>query len=290
MGICTYCGQKAGWLSDVHTACIEKAEFGIAAINNVVMDAVTTGKTYDEISAAIKSISAQNAVPQDKVVLSIKDGWSKAAVEKGVKQPVSDDELSIALDVFKKAGITSEEMVSTAGFRQMAFSCILWRVLHDQMTPYEGPITFNLHRDEIPVFGMANVLLSEERKTSSYEGTYGGATIRIGNGLYYHLGGVQGHRVQSNVVQEVDYGDFLMTTEAVYFGGTEHGINFRIPYAHIVRFNPFKDAVGICKDGSKQQTFAPQQHNDCGWFLFNVLQALSTRTNGRNAHYAGNPK
>jgi len=50
--------------------------------------------------------------------------------------------------------------------------------------------------------------------------------------------------VESESIQEVDYGDFLMTTQSIYFGGREHGVNFRLPYKQIVRFQPYSDAVG----------------------------------------------
>ena len=159
----------------------------------------------------------------------------------------------------------------------MFFSWRIWMVLHDQIEPYKGPIQFNLQAGEVPVSGIANVLLSEEQTRSSYIGSYGGASIRFASGLYYHFGGVRGHREQSTSLQEVDYGYFLMTTRAVYFGGTEKGVNFRLPYNQVVRFQPYSDAIGICKNGAKEEIFAPQQVPGAGWFLFNVLQALAAK-------------
>jgi len=68
-----------------------------------------------------------------------------------------------------------------------------------------------------------------------------------------------------------------MTTQSIYFGGTEHGVNFKLPYKQIVRFQPYSDAVGICKNGGREQIFAPQHVPETGWFLFNVLQALAAK-------------
>jgi len=68
-----------------------------------------------------------------------------------------------------------------------------------------------------------------------------------------------------------------MTTQSVYFGGTEKGVNLRLPYKQILRFQPYSDAVGICKSGAKERIFAPQHVSDCGWFLFNALQALAAK-------------
>ena len=83
----------------------------------------------------------------------------------------------------------------------MTFSFLIWTVLHDEITPYTGPVRFNLQHGEVPVFGLANVQLSEERAITSYAGGYSGASIRIANGLYYHLGGMRGHRVESASIQ-----------------------------------------------------------------------------------------
>jgi hypothetical protein len=89
---------------------------------------------------------------------------------------------------------------------------------------------------------------------------------------------VKGHKVSSTEIQELDYGDLLATTHGVYFGGTEKGVNFRIPYSRILRFNAYSDAIGICKDGGREQIFAPQYLADSGWFWFNLLQALSAKS------------
>ena len=180
-----------------------------------------------------------------------------------------------------------------AGFWSMNFSFLIWTVLHDRIEPYKGPIRFQLQFREIPVFGIANVLVREERSTRSYIGGHSGMSIRIASGLYYHLGGIRGHAAGSTSLQEVDYGDFLMTTQAIYFGGTERGINFRPPYNQIIRFQPYSDAVGICRNDAREQIFAPQRATtnsatralqESGWFLFNILQALAAKGSGNLAH------
>jgi len=228
----------------------------------------------------IDKIVADAAIPEEEVLPAIEEGWSKGAEKRSMSQPISDPEFSALSDVYRAAGLRQDDVRKTAGFRAMAFSFLIWTVLHDQIEPYQGPVQFNLQAGEVPVFGIANVLLSEEQTTSTYVGSYSGASIRVASGLYYHLGGVRGHRVQSTSLQEADYGDFLMTTRSIYFGGREKGVNFRLPYKQIVRFQPYSDAVGICKNGTKEKIFAPQQVSESGWFLFNVLQALAAKESG----------
>jgi hypothetical protein len=284
MGICRYCGQKAGWFREVHDACVAKANSGIEAIKICVAEAIVQGEQYSEIKRHLDQTTSDSAIPQAELLPAIKDGWSRGAEKRGMAQPISDSEFSSMSDVYRAAGLTPEEMRTTAGFKAIVFSFLIWTVLNDQIEPYQGPIQFNLQTGEVPVFGMANVLVREERTTSSYVGGYSGASIRVASGLYYHLGGVRGHREQSASLQEVDYGDFLMTTQAVYFSGTEKGVNFRLPYSHIIKFQPYSDAVGICKNGGKEKIFAPQHGAESGWFLFNVLQALAAKDSGTKSH------
>jgi len=277
MSICRYCGQKAGWFSDAHESCVQKSNQGIGALKTCVANAIVAGKQYGEIRMQLDKIVADAAIPQEQVLPAIEDGWSQGAEKRSISQPISDPEFSAISDIYRAAGLTRDDVVKTTGFRAMAFSFLIWTVLHDQIEPYQGPIHFNIQAGEVPVFGIANVLVSEEQITSSYVGGYSGASIRVASGLYYHLGGVRGHRVQSTALQELDYGDFLITTRSIYFGGREKGVNFRLPYSQVVRFQPYSDAVGICKNGAREKIFAPQQVPEAGWFLFNVLQALGAK-------------
>jgi hypothetical protein len=62
------------------------------------------------------------------------------------------------------------------------------------------------------------MILYEDKTSSSYVGGYSGASIRVAKGIYYHFGGMQGHRVQTSSLQEIDYGQALITTQNFYFG------------------------------------------------------------------------
>jgi len=287
MAICRYCGQKAGWLSDAHEDCIRKANEGIETLKLAISNAVTAGKTYGDIKASVETVVSGYHIPHPEALAAIKAGWSQGAEQRSKAQPISPDDFDAISDIYKMAGLTKDDIwYKTAGFYAMGFSCLIWTVLHDHIDPYQGPVRFQLQAGEIPVYGIANVLVRQERTTKSYVGGYSGVSMRVANGLYYRLGGMRGHAVESTSLQEVDYGDFLMTTRAIYFGGTEKGTNFRLSYNQVIRFQPCSDAVGICRNGAREQIFAPQQAataeatralQDSGWFLFNLLQALAAK-------------
>ncbi len=296
MALCRYCGQRAGWFSDSHQTCIEKAAEGIETVRLAVQAVTSLGEKYEAIKAKVETMIREWHVPQQEALAAIKEGWSQGAEERSKAQPISPEEFSSMMDIYRAAGFTDEEIrFKTAGSWAMCFSFLIWTVLNGQIEPYQGPIQFQLQAGEIPVYGIANVLVREERTTKSYVGGYSGVSVRVASGLYYRLGGMRGHAVESTSLQDVDYGVFLITTRAIYFGGTEKGINFRLPYNQIIRFQPYSDAVGICRNGAREQIFAPQQAptaeatralQDSGWFLFNILQALAARDSGATAHYA----
>jgi hypothetical protein len=68
MAICRYCGEKAGWFSEAHGSCIQKAAQGIEALKQCVADAIVQGKQYPEIKAQLDKIVADSNIPQDQVL------------------------------------------------------------------------------------------------------------------------------------------------------------------------------------------------------------------------------
>lgn len=273
MSVCKYCGERAGWFSDAHEDCKLRAAQGVESLKTEVGKAVMDGRKYEEIADKIHSIIADDHVPEQDARAALKQGWSDGAVSKALKQPVTPEEFEAIWRFYQQAGYTQDEVVKLPGHMQACFSWLLYQVLHGEIVPYDGPVQFNLQHGEIAVFGFGSIILYEERASSSYAGGYSGASIRVGRGLYYHFGGMQGHRVQTSSLQEVDYGQALITSQNFYFGG--ECTNFKIPFSQIIRFEPYEDGIGIAKNHGKKQLFVVHSHKDCGWFIYNVMQALA---------------
>jgi hypothetical protein len=101
MGICRYCHQKAGWFSEAHDACVQKASTGIESVKTCMADAVGAGKQYSEVSAAIDNLASSAAIPQDQVRAALKDGWSQGAEKRCKAQPISDPEFTAISDLYR---------------------------------------------------------------------------------------------------------------------------------------------------------------------------------------------
>jgi hypothetical protein len=314
MAICRYCHQKAGWFTTAHAACEQNAKAALEAVKTSMASAVIAGKQYSEISTEIANRVKGSNIPNEWVGHALMSGWSQGAEQRSKVQPLSPAEVEVMDKILKDAGLQPQESYWTPGGMTLVWSLLIWTVLHNKLQRYQGPVNFNLHAGELAVWGMPNVLLKQQTTTTSYVGGYSGASIRIASGLYYHLGDLRGHRMETTSFQEVDFGNFLLSDRAVYFGGTETGINFRLPYSQIIRFQPYSDAVGICRSGVREQVFVPTGAHtpagiaiasgvdrsrvriqisdrsvapivfpDCGWFLFNILQALAAKDSGLNA-------
>jgi hypothetical protein len=116
-------------------------------------------------------------------------------------------------------------------------SLILWQVLHGLNPVYDGVgrMQFNLQADEVPIFTAGKVTFAEERTVSTHTRTFGGLSLPVGAGIYYHIGSSQGHQVSG--LLPLDVGEALITTRAIYFGGQK--ITLRIPLNHVVRYQPY---------------------------------------------------
>jgi hypothetical protein len=110
--------------------------------------------------------------------------------------------------------------------------------------------------------------------TTNRSRTYQGLSLPVGRGIYYHIGGSQGHQERTSGLLPLDGGKILITTKALYFGGQEK--TFRIALDHVLRYQPYVDGVGVCEDRKAPKVFVFDYRGmDAGWFFYNLLTALS---------------
>ncbi len=161
------------------------------------------------------------------------------------------------------------------------------------------PTSFNLQAGEVRVWGIANVWLKQAVTTTAYVGGHSGVSVRVASGLWYRFGGLRGHREESTSVRDLDCGELLITTRAIYYSGRAtggSGLNFRLPFDQIIQFRPYSDAVGICKNGAREQILAPDHivfsdgvisgPTDIGYYLFNLLQAVAGKDSAARSHHS----
>jgi hypothetical protein len=193
--------------------------------------------------------------------------------------------------ILEEVGCELKDISKTPGFRAAGGSCFVWCVQNDAIESDLAPNSgYNLAPNEFSITSLANVTLKALMTSSQRVGSYQGVSVRVASGIWAHVGGSRGHAEETTDLKDLDYGELLITTRACYFSGKEKGTNFKIPFNKILRISPYSDAVGIAKDGGKEQLFVfhPVTSPDCAWWVYNLLQSLmhqsaspATRWNGK---------
>ncbi len=290
MSFCEYCGEKAGWFQTNHPDCVTKASSSRKVVEKLVFDGTLAGRTYDELSAEIQRVLTDSRVSFKYVRDALLQGANDAASQIAVKSPVSKSEFDrlyriiFGLDGSLNAYLSDEyttQMVQRKWFAvgQLQMSYVLWQVLNNITPAFDETgetVAFNLRSGELPIFQTGNcVTYAEERTvTTNRSRTYQGLSLPVGGGVYYHIGGSQGHQERTSGLLPLDGGKILITSQAIYFGGQTK--TFRIQLDHVLRYQPYVDGVGVCESHGAPKVFVFDYRGmDAGWFFYNLLSALS---------------
>ena len=95
MGVCLYCGEKAGWFSDVHDACIRSAQEGCEQATSLITATsrnpspltILTGRRlryldqllWTEVKPQINHLATEHRIPTDQLRKTLRKGWSAGA-------------------------------------------------------------------------------------------------------------------------------------------------------------------------------------------------------------------
>jgi len=292
MSVCEYCGEKAGWFQTNHPACVTKASSSRKIVEELVFEGTLAGRSYDELSAEVQKVLADSRVSFKYVRDALLQGANDAASQIAVKSPVSKSEFDrlyriiFGLDGSLNAYLSDEytaQMVQRKWFAvgQLHMSYVLWQVLNSITPNFDETgetVAFNLRAGELPIFQTGNcVTYAEERTvTTNRSRTYQGLSLPVGRGIYYHIGGSQGHQERTSGLLPLDGGKILITTKALYFGGQTK--TFRIQLDHVIRYQPYVDGVGVCESHGAPKVFVFDYRGmDAGWFFYNLLVALTNK-------------
>src|ERR1700680_1988885 len=283
MAVCDLCGENAGWFKSRHPLCVMRVENAQKAMRELELNGIMAGRGYADLDAEAKQLADTRHVRFDNVREALLQGANDAASKIALESPVSQEEYRRVFGVLQ--GWHIQDYLSTAaeflkrqwfGLPRLDMSLILWQVLHGLMPVYDGTgrMQFNLHPGEQPIFTAGKVTFAEERTVSTHTRTYGGLSIPVGAGIYYHVGASQGQQVSG--LLPLDIGEMLITTHALYFGGQK--TTLRIQLDSVLRYQSYLDGVGVCEAHGAPKVFVPDYSGmDTGWFFFNLLSALTAR-------------
>ena len=283
MGVCQYCGEKAGWFRSSHPVCVAKADRMGKTVRQFAFDETLLAKSYEELSTEIQQVLNDNKVKAKFVREALLQGINDGASQIALQSPITDEEFNRLVKLLQGFGIWEyhSEYASRRwfGLKQLGLSNTLWKVLHQEKPPFEDTVAFNLRSSETPIFQTGSCVTFAEERTV-HPRSFVGLSIPVGMGMYYHVGSTQGHQERASSLLPVDGGKILITTHSLYFGGQQK--TFRVPL-DTVRYQPYVDAVGICESHGVQKVFIFDDRGmDVGWFFYNLLSAITGNLNPSN--------
>lgn len=275
MGICIFCGQKAGFLKKKHKECELYYCAGKHNIVESVSAAITQTSDFDNLDNEIKIIAATNHIMAiDMTGLYIK-GFDNA-VDSFLDDGVLSLEEENKIEKFRTHYDFDQDILDKNGsLQKMVKASILREILEGKIPAYplenEDNLPFMLQKGEIVIWIFHNVDYYEQRTRTEFQGRSQGISIKIAKGLYYRTGAFKGHPVMIEEMKYLDKGLVALTNEHIYFASPMK--SFKVPYDKIVTVNPYEDGVGIQKDGAnaKPQVFKGLD----GWFIYNLISNLN---------------
>ncbi|WP_064430180.1 hypothetical protein [Helicobacter suis] len=278
MGICIFCGQKAGFLRRKHKECQREHLEGQKAIQDIISDHYTKQATSPEdlknLQGRIQQIAQGSFIDQSlqrNLLIKGVEAAIQTALEDGL---LTEQEEEGVLKLIAFFNLSQEDLDSNGYYAKLKQGSILRHVCEGVM-----PTGINIIGDSLPFVFMKNekliwaengVQYFEMKTVSSYVGGSQGVSLRIAKGVYYRVGAFKGHKIQEEQMSYVDTGLLAITTKHLYFCGKSKSL--RIPFAKLISITPYSDGISVHKDGvrAKPQIFI----NGDSWFLYNLISNI----------------
>jgi hypothetical protein len=275
MSLCQYCNTKAGLFRSEHPECAARAETGLRELREMTEKAVLEDEAASKVIPRMTALVEQCRIPSGVANQAAISALDKATGEKARKIMLSQDEFDNIYALYshyKYNFVDPDNAVKKRfGFAYAGLSNVLWHVRQGSPLPYDGDgrAYFNLAVGEKPIFCFGGTTFAEE-KTVTNRG-YAGVSVPIGDGIRINTGSLGSRSVTG--LAPIDQGDFLMTNQAIYFGGQHKTLH--IPYRTILRFKPYIDGVGVFQNAGREKVFIQELHGgESGWFINAMIESL----------------
>jgi hypothetical protein len=292
---CKYCGKNVGFFSEYHEACFLDAEknrnLGVKIIRALIEVAMKDAQPAAELQGELSKVVSQYKLSSEVVgqtVLGKVDELSK-------EEPLETKSAEYLLQVCENILGDSEKILPGSPFYpsygttilNLGLSRNLWLIMQGKKAELPTPCDVVLQPGENRLAEFGSVMYRKSVMVSSHTGGYNGVGVRVASGLYYRFGEYAGHTVSSPELQNLDFGFWVLTNTAMYFGGEQ--TTFKIPYNSILRFKAYPDGLGFFRStgAGREEIFtvldpilSQASHHpvalNVGWFLYNLATFLTT--------------
>jgi hypothetical protein len=278
MGVCTLCGQDAGWFSDAHRECQDRRDAGWKLMLVTARDAYLRPADPSDTKAVQEKLSSleRSSYQQDGALRrALLQGFEEALDSVLDDRVLSEDEERRLMEATDNFGVTKEELQGAKGWLRLVKAAVLRDVLAGttvkSRVKADFAVPFNLQRSETLIWLFQDARYGEYRTRTQYVGGSQGVSVRVMRGVYYRVGAFRSEPIQTTHATVVDTGLLGITNKHLYFAGSVKGL--RIPYRKIASFTPYSDGIGVHRDAvtARQQFFQTED----GWFTYNLVTNLA---------------
>jgi hypothetical protein len=273
MGICTLCGDNAGWFKSEHKEC--RAANTARAADLRALAARGNSPSVDLLTLAGKAQELAKAghLTDEQVRNEVQAGYAAAVADALADSMLTEDEEN-RLDAFQKALAvpfdfeTQMRIVKAGTIRDLTEGKVPERL---KVSNPEELGRFNIKNDEQFVWIFPGATLLQERRHRTYEGVSSGMSVRVARGVYYRVGAFKGQPIDTTSIEETDSGGLVVTSERLIFAG--HTRSVVLPLKKIATFQPFDDGIGVAKEGINSKLVFFRTGD--GWFTYNLMKNLA---------------
>src|SRR5450755_1913982 len=239
MGICIYCGQKAGMFKDHHKECAEKRVSDIlngkAEIETAVLNAIVEKSDLNELSILLDSITERSFITDSDKQENIFKGYD-SAVSLFMSDNILDSEEETKLVIFQNHfNYTAEQLNKNRSYDIISKSSIIRRLNEGGEFEYgdgkmELPVILEKNEKLIWVFIKSN--LYQPTTKTTFVGRSQGVSVRVMSGVYYRMGAYSGEPTTSTDIKLLASGLTLLTSKNIFFCSALKTV--KIPFNKII--------------------------------------------------------
>ncbi len=274
MGLCKYCGQKAGLFRSKHKACEAQKIAGQTSIIQEVEQFILHKEEFENLKSKVQQIASENFIQIEELNALYGKGFDQA-VNHILEDGVITEEEESKIGNFKAQFEDFDTRIDTNDSILKVIKSLILRDLLNGNLPksrinYVGNVPFLIQKGEEFLWVFTNVAYHERVNKTVYVGRSQGVSVRIAKGVYYRTSSFKGNPVVTNELRYISTGILAFTNKHVWFSSDKK--SFKTPYTKLVTIEPFDDGCGLLKDGvsAKPQIFS----NIDGWFTYNLVSNM----------------
>lgn len=79
MAVCSYCGNKCGWLRGNHEECAETCKSGMSVLGAEIEGAMLGGSSFADVEVSFRELAASHFISEEQFQSTLKEAFSNAA-------------------------------------------------------------------------------------------------------------------------------------------------------------------------------------------------------------------